>query len=133
MNAYEAGCDVYVTGDIRYHNACDARDMGLALIDGGHFGTENIYMAQLANYLRMQAIECEVLKNQLIRMFGECETVTIKSKSNAHDFGTYYSLCIYFNDDNETESEFVYNIEEKFPENWDEESLKELSEKGYRI
>lgn len=46
------GCDAYLTGDIKYHDACDARDMGLALIDGGHFETESIYMGCLADYLK---------------------------------------------------------------------------------
>jgi putative NIF3 family GTP cyclohydrolase 1 type 2 len=50
--AYINGCDAYITGDIGYHHACDARDMGIALIDAGHYATENIYMMQLANYLK---------------------------------------------------------------------------------
>ncbi|KPU44084.1 putative GTP cyclohydrolase 1 type 2 [Oxobacter pfennigii] len=49
--SYNLGCDVYITGDVKYHDACDARDMGMALIDAGHFATENIYMPQLMNYL----------------------------------------------------------------------------------
>lgn len=85
------------------------------------------------NYLKMQAIEFEVLRRQLLREFGECGNVVIKRKANPHDFGTYYSLCIYYDDDNETETEFVFNIEEKFPEKWDDQALKELSELGYKI
>lgn len=85
------------------------------------------------NYLQMQAIECKVLKKQLLRIFGECETVTIKRKTNYHDFGTYYSLCIYYDDENETASEFVYKIEDDFPLNWDEQSKIELIELGYKI
>lgn len=85
------------------------------------------------NYLEMQSIECKVLKNQLLRMFGDCETVVIKRKTNYHDFGTYYSLCVYYDDDNETETEYVFNIEEKFPLEWDEQALKDLSELEYKI
>jgi len=40
------GCDVLVTGDVKYHQAKDARDAGLAMIDAGHEGTERI-MAEL--------------------------------------------------------------------------------------
>jgi len=36
------GCDVLVTGDLKYHQAKDARDAGLAMIDAGHEGTERI-------------------------------------------------------------------------------------------
>jgi dinuclear metal center YbgI/SA1388 family protein len=49
--AYKAGCDALLTGDIKYHDACDARDMGMAIIDAGHFGTENIYMDKLCHYI----------------------------------------------------------------------------------
>lgn len=52
--AYTSGCDVYITGDIKYHDACDARDMGIALIDAGHFASENIFMGQLYDYLKEQ-------------------------------------------------------------------------------
>jgi dinuclear metal center protein, YbgI/SA1388 family len=55
--AFRAGCDVYITGDVRYHDACDARDMGLALINAGHFATENVYMAHLAEIIRSEAMK----------------------------------------------------------------------------
>ncbi len=32
--------DVFVTGDVKYHEALDAEERGLALIDAGHHGTE---------------------------------------------------------------------------------------------
>lgn len=38
--AVRAGADVLVTGDIKYHDARDAEDLGLALVDAGHFATE---------------------------------------------------------------------------------------------
>lgn len=44
--------DVYVTGDIKYHDAQKAKEEGLALIDAGHFGTEHIIVDYLANFLR---------------------------------------------------------------------------------
>ena len=34
------GADTYVTGDVRYHDAQLAANLGLNLIDAGHFGTE---------------------------------------------------------------------------------------------
>jgi dinuclear metal center YbgI/SA1388 family protein len=32
--------DVFVTGDVKYHEALDANERGLAIIDAGHHGTE---------------------------------------------------------------------------------------------
>lgn len=41
-SAARAGADVLVTGDIKYHEARDAEDLGIALVDAGHFPTEII-------------------------------------------------------------------------------------------
>ena len=46
--ALVAGCDTLVTGDIRYHQAVDARAAGLNLIDLGHFGSEAPAVADFA-------------------------------------------------------------------------------------
>lgn len=35
------GCDTFVTSDIKYNQFLDARDLGLNLIDAGHFPTED--------------------------------------------------------------------------------------------
>lgn len=51
-SARESGADLFLTGDIRYHNAQDALDLGLVLIDATHDGTENPAMETLAEKLR---------------------------------------------------------------------------------
>lgn len=39
--AAAAGCDVFVTGDVKYHEAREAAEAGrIVVIDAGHFGTE---------------------------------------------------------------------------------------------
>jgi len=43
--------DVYITGDIKYHDAQSAEHAGLCLIDAGHFETEHIVGSLLADYL----------------------------------------------------------------------------------
>ena len=43
-----AGCDTFVTSDIKYNQFWDAKDLGLNLIDAGHFHTENPVVAVLA-------------------------------------------------------------------------------------
>lgn len=40
--AKENGCDALLTSDVKYHNALDAEENGICLIDAGHFPTEKI-------------------------------------------------------------------------------------------
>lgn len=41
--AAELGCDVFVTGDVKYHEAQEADALGICLIDAGHYGTEKLF------------------------------------------------------------------------------------------
>lgn len=43
--------EVFVTGDVKYHDALDAVTRGLAVIDAGHQGTEKCVVPALAEYL----------------------------------------------------------------------------------
>ncbi len=49
------GVDVFVTGDVKYHEAELAALRGIALIDAGHAGTEKGIVPALARYLRKHA------------------------------------------------------------------------------
>ena len=48
MAAVKAGCDTFVTADIKYNNFRDAQYLGINLIDAGHFPTENPAVVALA-------------------------------------------------------------------------------------
>lgn len=52
MDAVDAGCDTFVTSDIKYNTFWDAHDLGVNLIDAGHFYTENPVCRILADKLR---------------------------------------------------------------------------------
>ncbi len=49
--AFEAGCDTYVTADLKYDHFLDAKELGLNLIDADHFCTENVVVPQLKRLL----------------------------------------------------------------------------------
>ncbi len=53
--AIRAGADVYVTGDIKHHDALNALAHKIALIDAGHHGTERVIVPLLAEYLKEKA------------------------------------------------------------------------------
>jgi dinuclear metal center YbgI/SA1388 family protein len=46
-----------VTGDVRHHEALEAKALGLALIDAGHFQTEKSALKPFANHLRNRFVE----------------------------------------------------------------------------
>ena len=60
LDALAAGCDTFVTADVKYNQFWDARDLGLNLIDAGHFATENPVVAVLAAKLAARFPEIEV-------------------------------------------------------------------------
>ena len=60
MAAIDAGCDTFVTADVKYNQFWDAHDLGLNLIDAGHFQTENPVVAVLAEKLQAAFPEVEV-------------------------------------------------------------------------
>ena len=60
-NAKIAGCDVYITADVKYHQAQLADKLGLNVIDAGHFETENPVIHKVSRYLRGNVEEVEVI------------------------------------------------------------------------
>ena len=60
LDALNAGCDTFVTADIKYNQFWDAHDLGLNLIDAGHFQTENPVVAVLADKIAAAFPEIEV-------------------------------------------------------------------------
>ena len=59
--AKSKGCDILITGDLKYHQAMDALDMGMALLDFGHYGTEHIFSKSVYNYINSISGDIEVL------------------------------------------------------------------------
>ena len=53
-DAVRRGADVYVTGDVKYHEAQRAVEQGMHIIDAGHFGTERPILPVLADLLRAE-------------------------------------------------------------------------------
>ena len=73
-DALKNECDCLITGDIKYHEAQYAREMGLCLIDAGHYNTEKIFSANFAEKLN------KLTSNKII---------IIESKININPFGNY--------------------------------------------
>ncbi|HOZ48263.1 MAG TPA: Nif3-like dinuclear metal center hexameric protein [Candidatus Hydrogenedentes bacterium] len=63
--------DVYLTGDIKYHDALEAVCRDLAIVDAGHAGTEKWIVPRLADYLRPR------LDSVRVEAFVEPEVFTV--------------------------------------------------------
>ena len=61
MDAYEAGCDTFVTADVKYNQFWDAKDLGMTIIDAGHFYTENPVVKVLADKISAAFPEVQVV------------------------------------------------------------------------
>ena len=63
--AKSQGCDALLTGDLKYHEAREAIDLGIAVIDAGHQGTEQIMSSYICSLLndetRKRDLEVEVI------------------------------------------------------------------------
>lgn len=57
--------DVLVTGDIKYHTAVDMTEMGMCVIDAGHFNTERIIVPKLVDILNEQFKELDIFSNNV--------------------------------------------------------------------
>lgn len=66
-NAAMLGCDTFITADVKYNQFADAKELGMNLIDAGHFPTEAPVCKFLAAWLRKQFPELRVLESKVNR------------------------------------------------------------------
>ncbi|MCD8353854.1 MAG: Nif3-like dinuclear metal center hexameric protein [Clostridiales bacterium] len=62
--AVQAGCDTFVTADLKYDHFLAAKDYGVNLIDAGHYPTENPVMERVTAWLREAFPDVEVLPSR---------------------------------------------------------------------
>lgn len=64
VEGIRAGCDAFVTADCKYNDFADAHDLGLTLVDAGHFQTENPVCDVLVERLRVAFPQIEVFRSK---------------------------------------------------------------------
>ena len=72
MDVAKAGCDTFVTADVKYNQFWDAQELGINLIDAGHFYTENPV--------------CQVLQKKLQENFPEIPVEFSKIHTDCANF-----------------------------------------------
>lgn len=68
-DAVKAGCDTFVTADVKYNQFHDAKSIGINIIDAGHFHTESPVCAVLASKIAAAFPEIEV---KISEKHGDC-------------------------------------------------------------
>lgn len=59
-------CDLFITGDVKYHEAQKAKEDDFCLMDAGHYGTEKIFAENFARQLREKAKgQIEVIESKI--------------------------------------------------------------------
>lgn len=70
--AFKEGCDLFITGDLKYHQAQKAKELGLNILDIGHYGSEKIFTENMAYYLRkntdLEIIESNTDLNPFVKL-----------------------------------------------------------------
>ena len=68
-DAMKAGADTFVTGELRYHNLTDAPEVGINLIEAGHFYTEDPVLDVLAKTVcdADSSIVCDIMYSNRIK------------------------------------------------------------------
>ncbi len=68
LKAISAGCDTFVTSDLKYDHFLQAKELGLNLIDADHFCTENVVVPVIERLLKERYPQLEV---RISRVHGQ--------------------------------------------------------------
>ena len=66
QKAKDIGIDLLVTGDMKYHQAMDAMEINMPVVDCGHYGSEHIFADSLIDFLESNLSEVDVIKSENI-------------------------------------------------------------------
>jgi hypothetical protein len=82
-----------------------------------------------ADYYDRARRECRAYIGQLRRLLGpEPPGARLKTKANAHDFGTYLSVVCQYETDNQAAMQYAFRCESDGPEEWDAVARHELND-----
>lgn len=72
LMAAGAGCQLFITGDVKYHEAQDVLQSGMCIIDAGHYGTEKFFGEAMKKILdkkldgKVQVVASEVVLDPFV-------------------------------------------------------------------
>ncbi|MDO4745654.1 MAG: Nif3-like dinuclear metal center hexameric protein [Bacillota bacterium] len=72
MMAAGSGCQLFITGDVKYHEAQDVLQSGMCILDAGHYGTEKFFAEAMKGLLdkkldaKVQVVASEVVLDPFV-------------------------------------------------------------------
>ncbi|WP_437202652.1 Nif3-like dinuclear metal center hexameric protein [Planctomicrobium sp. SH664] len=66
-DAHQAGCELFITGETRFHTALEARQLGIGLVVAGHYATERPGIEWLAARLQREFPRVKVWASEVER------------------------------------------------------------------
>lgn len=69
-DAVKSGADLLLTGDVKYHEAREAEAQGIALLDAGHFPTEQLMVEAVRHFIETA---CQAAGLQITVFGSRCE------------------------------------------------------------
>lgn len=76
-----------------------------------------------------QKVECRVYREQIARYYPVPENGRLRVMGFAHEYGTYYEVCAYFDDFDDESVAWAYSVESDAKDrlaNWDKDSIEML-------
>ena len=67
-DALAAGCDTFVTADVKYDQFLEAKALGISLMDAGHYATENVASASIVSSSEKSSSTSTVTSDSSVRL-----------------------------------------------------------------
>lgn len=80
-SAARENCQMVITGDVKLNIAQDAKAMGMALVDAGHYGTEKIFAENFMDQVK-----------KIVDEFGENKLKLVLAESNQDPYNSEYLI-----------------------------------------
>lgn len=79
-----------------------------------------VQVSTKTDYIPAMRKECERFRELLRKKFGnEPSGARLSIKKFYHDFGAYYEVVCYYEDNNDTAREYAFKLENECPDHWE--------------
>ncbi|MEX3929771.1 hypothetical protein AB4Y36_38170 [Paraburkholderia sp. BR10936] len=101
---------------------------------GASPASEHCAQVGTADYSSHARLQCRAFINLIRRELGdEPEGARLGIKGESHEFGTYYEVVCWYDDEDAAATNYAYDAERSAPDMWDAAALEELAGAGVEV